>query len=102
MLRAVAAKFSNGESRYETIYVISSSDSVLVLERTKSCPLKERAAATNAANTDGFVEYSPFRVFRDGEGTLLFKLNQNQNSSRHLGAAYYFAVFDQKKKGRLD
>src|SRR5882672_2693112 len=35
---------------------------------------------THNNNEDGFVEASPSRVFRGGEGTLLPKLSHHQNS----------------------
>jgi len=47
------------------------------LERTNSCPPQNRAASTKPTTTGkvGFVEASPSRVLRDGEGTFLFKLS---------------------------
>jgi hypothetical protein len=44
-------------------------------EMTHHCPRQERAASTTAAYEDGFVEASPSRVLRDGEGTTFFKLS---------------------------
>jgi hypothetical protein len=42
------------------------------MNQTKSCPLKKREAATKAPARwrRGFVEASPSRVLRDGEGTF--------------------------------
>jgi hypothetical protein len=40
-------------------------------------PAPKRAASTTAANKKGFVEASPSRVLRDGEGTSLFTLSHH-------------------------
>jgi hypothetical protein len=47
----------------------------LIRERTTDCPPQERAASTTASNKEDFVEASPSRVLRDGEGMSLFKLS---------------------------
>src|SRR5580765_4030544 len=45
-----------------------------------SCPPEGRVASTRTTATDkaGFVEASPSRDFRDGEGMFLFKLGHHQ------------------------
>jgi len=45
----------------------------------KSCPPKKRAAATKPTEPthSGFVEASPSRVLRDGEGTATSKLSHS-------------------------
>jgi len=45
-------------------------------KKTNSCPPQMRAASTipTLTNEGGFVEASPSRVLRDGEGTSVFKL----------------------------
>jgi hypothetical protein len=42
------------------------------LPDTNNCPPKMRAASTKPSGTDGFVEASRSRAFRDGEGTPRF------------------------------
>jgi len=53
----------------------------MVPERANHCPPQERAASTTA-NEEGFVEASLSRVLRDGEGSSIFKLSNDQKSGR--------------------
>jgi hypothetical protein len=49
-------------------------------ELTNPCPPQEPAASTTA-NEEGFVEASPSRALRDGEGMSLFNPSHQQDAS---------------------